>query len=391
MNIAIKNLALAVSVMIVGTAVAGARQNAVPPAATAVPTNASGPRIQFATPLYDFGRVKAGDPVSYTYVFTNTGCGTLIINSVQPGCGCTTAGEWTKQVEPGQTGIIPIKFNTAGYNGPVFKQVTVTCNATNQVLQFKGSVYKPIDIIPPYAVLNVPPDAVSASMIVTITNNTEEPLILSAPECNNRMFSAQLATVVPGKKYQLTVSIVPPITVGNPKCEISLKTTWTNTVLHLTAVANVQPAVLVIPPYITLAQGPLPRAVTNSVTIQNNSTNRLEISEPVVNVPGVEAQIRETQPGKTFTAMLAFPEGFQAPADRQVEMSVKTSNARYPVVKVRVLQIPRPPAPVGGAPAVAPAAPVGPTPLVAPPPPVRRVSSAATRPSVEPPPLPPGF
>ena len=62
--------------------------------------------MQFATPLYDFGRMKAGDPVKYTYLFTNTGDRLLLLNSVQPQCGCTTAGDWTKQVEPGQTGSI---------------------------------------------------------------------------------------------------------------------------------------------------------------------------------------------------------------------------------------------------------------------------------------------
>ena len=82
--------------------------------------------------MYDFGRVKAGEPVKYTYVFTNTGDRLLIINAVQPGCGCTTAGDWTKQVEPGKTGSIPIQFNTADYNGMVVKQMTVTCNVTNQ-------------------------------------------------------------------------------------------------------------------------------------------------------------------------------------------------------------------------------------------------------------------
>ena len=82
--------------------------------------------------------------------------------------------------------------------------------------------------------------------------------------------------------------------------------------------ANVQPAVMVMPSYITLAPGPLANAVTNSVAIQNNSTNQLPLSEPVVNVPGVEAQIKEMQPGKSFTAMLAFPQGFQVPPGQQV-------------------------------------------------------------------------
>ena len=48
--------------------------------------------------------------------------------------------------------------------------------------------------------------------------------------------------------------------------------------------------------------------------IQNNSTNAVRLSEPVVDAPGVEAQIKETQPGKSFIAMLAFPQGFEIPA-----------------------------------------------------------------------------
>ncbi len=401
MNRVLKDLVLAVSIMSIGTLAVAAGETSAPPVAAAAPTNAPGPKIQFATPLYDFGRVKSGEPVKYTYVFTNTGDRLLILNSVQPQCGCTAAGEWTKQVEPGKTGTIPIQFNTMGYNGAVFKQTTVTCNVTNQpmlFLQLKGTIYKPFDVIPPLAVLNVSPDAESVSVVVTITNNTEEPLILSPPESNNRMFSAQLKTNQPGKGYQLTVSTVPPLSTGSVQGQISMKSTWTNTpVIPVTVVANVQPAVMVIPSYITLAPGPLPNAVTNSVAIQNNSTNLLTLSEPVVNVPGVGAQIKETQPGKSFTAMLAFPQGFQIPAGQQVELSVKTSNPKLPVVKVLVMQMPRPPAPVQPAPpvpAVAPApaaapASAAPTPAVAPVVPVKRPSLTFPRPPSRPPPLPP--
>ncbi len=79
--------------------------------------------------------------------------------------------------------------------------------------------------------------------------------------------------------------------MGSVQGQISLKTTWTNTpTIPVTVVANVQPAVMVIPSYITLAPGPLANAVTNSVAIQNNSTNLLELSDPAVNVPGVGAR-----------------------------------------------------------------------------------------------------
>ncbi len=340
------NLALGVSALIMSVAAVEAQPTSTPPAGACASTNVLGPRIQFATSLYDFGRVKAGEPVKYTYVFTNTGDRLLIINSVQPQCGCTTAGEWTRQAEPGKTGVIPIQFNTANYNSGVFKQVTVSCNITNQpvvFLQLKGTVYKPYEMMPPVAVLNIPPDAETVSGVVTITNHTEEPLWLSEPQSNNRAFAVDLKTNAPGKGYQLTISAVPPMPTGSVQGQISLHSTWTNTpIITVPVAANVMPAVMVIPSYMTLAPGPLNNPVTNSVSIQNRSTNSLTLSDPVVNVAGVQAEIKELLPGKSFAALLAFPQGFEVPRGQQIELSLKSSNPKFPVIKVPVLQMPRP-------------------------------------------------
>ena len=372
--------------MSVSTLVVGARQPATPPATAAATTNAIGPKIQFATPLYDFGRMKSGEPVKYTYEFTNTGDALLIINNVQPQCGCTAAGAWTKEVAPGSTGKIPIQFNTMGYNGPVFKQVTVTCNVTNQAmlfLQLKGTVYKPYDINPQMAVFNLAPDAAgSASTLVTITNNMEEPLLLSAPEVNNHIFSVELVTNVLGKGYQLKVSTVPPIPAqGSTMGQATLKTSWANTpTINVPLMATVQPEVVVNPLSMLLPPGPLPRAQTNVIVIDNNtSASPLTLSEPKVSVEGVGVVIRTNQPGKSFTVMLGFPQGFEISPTQQVDFSLQTSNPKFPQVKVTVKQMARPPvqAPPQPAPAVAPA-------------PVKKVSSAGDPPSPPPPPLPSG-
>jgi copper(I)-binding protein len=407
MNRMTKDLVAGASILILGTALVGAQPTSAPPAAAAASTNVLGPRIQFATPVYDFGRVRCGEPVKYTYVFTNTGDRMLIINSVQPGCHCTTTGEWTKQVEPGKTGGIPIQFDTTGTSGMIVRQVTVACNIPNQppvvYLQIKGTVYKPVDVNPPWAVLNVPPDVETASVVVSITNNTDEPLILSAPQSNNRMFSAQLVTNQPGKGYQVKISTVPPLGVGSVQGQVVLKTTWTNTpVISVTVVANVQPALMVMPAYMKVDPGPLANVMSNSVTIQNNSTNLVILSEPAVNVPGVEATIRELQPGKSFSAMLTFPQGFLISPGQQVEFTAKSSNPKFPVVKVPVIQMTRPtgptlPPPAATAvrvPVVAPAvapAPVPPAPTAPPVAPVKKLSAVGTRPIPPPPPLPPGF
>src|SRR5256885_1451718 len=189
-------------------------------AATAAPAATpavTGAKLAFETPTYDFGKAKSGEPIKHTFIFTNSGCETLEINNVRPGCGCTTAGEWTKKVEPGKTGEIPIQVNTANFNGPIMKNVSVDSNDKSQpttVLYLKGTVWKPLDINPQFAMINVPPDTQSGSTVIRIVNNMEEPITLSKPEVNNPGFSATLKTNQPGKEFELTVSVVPPIRTG---------------------------------------------------------------------------------------------------------------------------------------------------------------------------------
>jgi hypothetical protein len=95
-------------------------------------TTASGPKIVFATPVYDFGKVRSGEIVKYAFIFTNSGSAMLQVSNVQVSCGCTTAGDWTRQVEPGKIGSIPIQFNSTGFGSAVEKSITVSCNDPNR-------------------------------------------------------------------------------------------------------------------------------------------------------------------------------------------------------------------------------------------------------------------
>ena len=76
------------------------------PATANAPAPPPAPRIVFEQPIHDFGEVKRGAPVEYSYIFTNTGAETLQVLEVKPGCGCTTAGTWDKEVPAGKTGRI---------------------------------------------------------------------------------------------------------------------------------------------------------------------------------------------------------------------------------------------------------------------------------------------
>ncbi len=321
----------------------------VPPTIQPAVTNdadITGPKIKFSTPIYDFGRVSSGEPVTHTYYFTNTGTETLFVTNVAPSCGCTTTGEWSRQVEPGQTGQIPMKFNSANYGGAVTKSITVTSNAKNQpavFLQLKGTVWKAIDVVPAYAILTVTPDAGSASTTIRLTNNTDKPLVLSAPQVSNTNFSAILKTNEPGKSFEVVISTVPPLKPGSLQGQVRIPTSVTNvSTVTITTWANVQPAVSVMPAQLTLPQGPLANKLTPIVTVINNTTNPLTVSEPSVTLTNVDIQFKEVQAGKYFTATLTFPPGFELPQGQPAEFTLKSSNPKFSLIKVPVVQMKRP-------------------------------------------------
>jgi plastocyanin len=87
-----------------------------------------GPVMKFDKETHDFGKIKAGDKVTYEFKFTNTGKSPLIISDAVASCGCTKP-EWPKTpIKPGENAAIKVTFNSAGKVGLQDKQITITAN-----------------------------------------------------------------------------------------------------------------------------------------------------------------------------------------------------------------------------------------------------------------------
>jgi hypothetical protein len=317
-----------------------------PPAAT----NALGPRMTFATNAYHFGKVTAGTLVKHVFIVTNTGDQTLEILKVAPGCHCTTVGDWTHahKIEPGQTGEIPIQLDTGAFRGDVTRTITVTSNdklAPVQMLTLAGTIWKIIEVSPQFAYINVMPDAPSNSTsVVHIMNQSDEPVTLSAPTSANGSFKAELKTIKPGKEFEVTITAVPPLAPGNTAGTISIKTSLTNMpVLNITAIAMMQSAVGVVPLQIVLP----PQIVawtTNLVTIANNGSKALALSDPEVSDKRASVELKTITPGRSFQLAAVFPPGFELAPGQQAQLSVKSDNASRPVISVPIRQFSRQPA-----------------------------------------------
>lgn len=86
----------------------------------------------------DFGEVKEGEVLEHGFVFTNTTQKALTVRKINTSCGCTTSGIEKKELAPGESTLLEVKFDTKGYSGPTRQSVLVyTDDPENPVVRFR--------------------------------------------------------------------------------------------------------------------------------------------------------------------------------------------------------------------------------------------------------------
>ncbi len=102
------------------------------------------PKLYFMTEVYNFGEIKEGTLLFYTFKLQNLGKSPLIISDVETSCGCTTAYWPNKPILPKGLDSIKFFFNTQGKEGLQDKKVLVFSNSIHKamVLSITGKVEK---------------------------------------------------------------------------------------------------------------------------------------------------------------------------------------------------------------------------------------------------------
>jgi Protein of unknown function (DUF1573) len=306
-------------------------------------SSAASPRIQFASSVFDFVKVSQGELVRHDFVFTNTGLATLEISSVRPGCGCTSAGNWDKRIEPGHTGVIPLQLNSAGFSGEIVKRTVVVCNdpvQTNIVLEMTGTVWKAFEITPASVVFSVlRREQTNQTKLVKIVSQLEAPVKLWELESTDAAFQGELKTVKPGKEFELLITALPPFGPAARASTLTLKTSSPDAPrIKVKAQVVVVEPMVVSPERITLPEGPLPPGRKSMVVIRNNETNLLTLTDARISSPEASVQIHETQPGRLFVVSVQFPPGFELTSDDEVELTLRSNHPDYALIRVPVIR-----------------------------------------------------
>jgi hypothetical protein len=132
--------------LLAGTLIAagGCSDNKGPAAPAASTTDST--TIQWLDSSRDFGKIEEGQKLEVSFRFKNTGDKPLVINRVQPSCGCTVADQSNEPVAPGAAGVVKAVFNSDGHEGINHKNLYVYSNAknvtNNTALQFVVEVEK---------------------------------------------------------------------------------------------------------------------------------------------------------------------------------------------------------------------------------------------------------
>ena len=100
------------------------------------------PQISFESDMHDFGQLMAGENISYSFKFTNTGNADLVISGCDASCGCTVADFPHERIAPGKSNYITVSFKSQGMSGQQVNSVMailirmMSMSATRSMSQF---------------------------------------------------------------------------------------------------------------------------------------------------------------------------------------------------------------------------------------------------------------
>ena len=96
-------------------------------------TEKKGPgKIVFDTEIHNFGTLKDGEIVSFSFLFRNEGETPVNITGADKSCGCIEIKYDTIMIFPGKSSVVEVVFNTAGEWGNQLKGVTIKTSAGEQ-------------------------------------------------------------------------------------------------------------------------------------------------------------------------------------------------------------------------------------------------------------------
>jgi hypothetical protein len=175
---------------------------------------------------YDFGTIRQGSKVSHGFTVKNSTAAPLTIQSIElsmPGMHA----RFVPLLAPSSEGKITVEWDTSHVTGEMDGVATVLFVDRSQppaILQLKGVVRPPIEILPFPAVFMSAFRGEDNECRLRIVNNEDGPTAISLLPAADTHFTASLTVIEPGRVYELVAKIPSSVFPGRYDEELSLST-----------------------------------------------------------------------------------------------------------------------------------------------------------------------
>ncbi len=248
-------------------------------------------------------------------------------------------------MQPGAIGKIPLTVSTRNRNGHLTKTATVYTNIPGKDsvvrLTIKGEVWMPVAATPRSASFGrvTLQNATEKSLVrkITIVNNMKEPATITDVHSTNPVFHAEVKTIEPGKKFELTVTLASKPRRGGNSGRIEMSTgVKAQPKLSVTASVFVMGDVDVYPNRLLLF-GNRARQQRRLITVRNNTKEVLKISDIKCTNPDIKVEVKEVRPGRQFRVEVNIPANCKlAPGGDKI--TFKTSCPTMPEVTIPIAE-----------------------------------------------------
>ena len=275
-------------------------RNVTPPPA-GVQEEKSGPKIEVANPVFDFGVVGPNKPVPCEFTFKNVGTETLVISRILPTCQCTVPELKKKDYAPGESGMIKATYRSPTIPKPVEKHLYILSNDKANPrfeLTIKGRIELKVAIEPKNRRLSLFLNRENAGAVpITLTSKDKKAFAVRSFTSTRNAITVDLDPTVEKTTHvlKLKVDVDKLKTSLNGTISIGLSHPETNRVT-LSWVAL--PLYALSPPRILLQNSEPGKVVKRTVWVKSNYQEKVEI-ESITSAKGYMKVVERKQQGNS--------------------------------------------------------------------------------------------
>ena len=299
---------------------------------------------------FNFATVLASTPVVHVFEVSNTGTAPLVIQSVRPACGCTSAVPPNTEIAPGQKGQIEVTFDTTGFDGQKEKTIRVYTNdpdESEQTLTLRGYVEGGL-------ILN--PTRIQFGEIITGEQTARKSVAISTKKLSDLKIksfrSSSKSLLIENGKMNDTyasfdVVVSPDASVGNLVERIYIETTKDDDdtkkqVFVLPVLASVKGTVSIEPKVVSFGLlDPAAQEITKSVKLTGKTADGLDITNITTSDTRVRFDLKTVVPHSSYILNVSISPT-QITEDLRAKLILTTNSSESSSIEINVYAVSAP-------------------------------------------------